>query len=72
MTTPQPSPLDQEIDAFVQLAVARYGDRLTGEGDLDRLRVAVTRLRRTAATMAEFELNNGDEPATRFAAGEGS
>ncbi len=72
MTNPDPDPLEPEIEAFYQLALARYGDRLTTDDERARVRNAVARLRRGAAAMAAFELANWDEPATSFGAGAGS
>ena len=66
-----PTPLDADVQSFITLCRTRFGDRLTDD-QLPRLEQSVRNLRRTAAEMAEFELANGDEPATTFRAGSGA
>ena len=69
-TEPEKTPLDREVEAYVALIRQRYGERISND-DVPRLERSVRRLRSTSAELAAFELSNGDEPATSFAAGTG-
>jgi hypothetical protein len=53
----------QEVDAWFNEAVRRYGDRLSDE-QRNRMRRILAQNQRLLAPIRDFPMNNGDAPAT--------